>query len=70
MTYDFSSREAAPITLRAPCFGCDADTTPDGLCDTCIARMAEYGEHHPHCLCDGCRWHTDTLGGLRAAGLR
>lgn len=58
--------------FRGPdsCCGCGGHADPDGLCDACIARREEYGEHSTACDCDGCRWYPATDQGLRARGLK
>jgi hypothetical protein len=58
--------------FRGPdsCCGCEGHADPDGLCDACIARREEYGEHSTACDCDGCRWYRATDQGLRARGLK
>lgn len=52
------------------CCGCGADCDPDGLCDGCIARREEYGEHDTRCMCAGCGWYRSTQRELAARGLR
>ena len=72
---NLSEKIDAHITHRAEiepaeCAGCGAACDPDGLCAGCIERRAEYGDHHPACKCDGCKWYATTDQGLRARGLR
>jgi len=74
---DFDSH----ITFRAEiepdtCCGCGADCDPDGLCDGCVERRAEYGDHHPDCRCGsdvlgyGCCWWLATNARMAVRGLR
>ncbi len=70
--FDPTPKPPALDPFRGPdsCCGCGGHADPDGLCDACIARREEYGEHSTACDCDGCRWYRATDQGLRARGLK